>query len=41
MMKHELREEIVRLACQYGRYGYRRITALLNETGMENQSQTG
>jgi len=29
----ELREEIVRLACQYGRYGYRRITALLREQG--------
>ena len=29
----ELREEIVRLACQYGRYGYRRITALLSEQG--------
>lgn len=25
-----LRSDIVRLACQYGRYGYRRITALLN-----------
>ncbi len=25
-----LREDIVRLACKYGRYGYRRITALLN-----------
>jgi transposase InsO family protein len=29
----ELREEIIRLACQYGRYGYRRITALLREQG--------
>ena len=29
----ELREEIVRLACQYGRYGYRRITAFLREQG--------
>jgi putative transposase len=28
-----LREEIVRLACQYGRYGYRRITALLKNDG--------
>jgi len=27
----ELREEIVRLACQYGRYGYRIITTLLRE----------
>ena len=25
-----LREEITKLACQYGRYGYRRITALLH-----------
>ena len=31
----ELREEIVRLACEYGRYGYRRITALLREQGWE------
>jgi transposase InsO family protein len=29
----ELREEIIRLACQYGRYGYRRITALLRKQG--------
>ena len=29
----ELREEIVRLASQYGRYGYRRITALLRDQG--------
>lgn len=28
-----LRNEIVRLACQYGRYGYRRITALLQHDG--------
>jgi len=28
-----LREEIVHLACQYGRYGYRRITALLHNDG--------
>ena len=28
-----LREEIIKLACQYGRYGYRRITALLREQG--------
>ena len=28
-----LREQIVRLACQYGRYGYRRITALLRNDG--------
>ena len=26
-----LRERIVQLACQYGRYGYRRITALLRQ----------
>ena len=29
----ELREKIVRLACKYGRYGYRRITALLRDQG--------
>jgi transposase InsO family protein len=28
-----LREEIIQLACQYGRYGYRRITALLRNDG--------
>ena len=28
-----LREQIVKLACDYGRYGYRRITALLNNSG--------
>lgn len=28
-----LREEIVKLACEYGRYGYRRITALLRNQG--------
>jgi transposase InsO family protein len=28
-----LRSEIIRLACQYGRYGYRRITALLHNDG--------
>lgn len=28
-----VRDEIVRLACQYGRYGYRRITALLRNDG--------
>jgi len=28
-----LREDIIKLACQYGRYGYRRITALLRNQG--------
>jgi len=28
-----LRDEIIKLACQYGRYGYRRITALLKNQG--------
>lgn len=28
-----LTEAIIRLSCEYGRYGYRRITALLNEEG--------
>jgi putative transposase len=28
-----LRGQIVRLACEYGRYGYRRITALLRNDG--------
>ena len=31
--EERLREEIVRLAKQYGRYGYRRITALLRRQG--------
>jgi len=30
--EERLRADIVRLACKYGRYGYRRITALLNNT---------
>ena len=28
-----LTESIVNLACQYGRYGYRRVTALLRAEG--------
>ena len=28
-----LRERIIHLACQYGRYGYRRVTALLKDEG--------
>ena len=28
-----LRRSVVKLACDYGRYGYRRITALLNQDG--------
>jgi transposase InsO family protein len=31
----EVREKIIQLACQYGRYGYRRITALLKMQGYE------
>ena len=31
--KVRLREEIIRLACLYGRYGYRRIMILLNTDG--------
>ena len=30
-----LREEVVRLATLYGRYGYRRVTALLRLSGWE------
>ena len=30
-----LREEVVRLATLYGRYGYRRVTALLKLSGWE------
>ena len=31
----ELTRNIVYLASQYGRYGYRRVTALLNDSGIE------
>ena len=31
--EQRLREDIARLACKYGRYGYRRITALLRRDG--------
>jgi len=31
----ELTQRIVDLASEYGRYGYRRVTALLNEAGIE------
>lgn len=31
--EERLVERIVGLACQYGRYGYRRITALLRDEG--------
>ena len=31
--EHRLTEAIIELAKQYGRYGYRRITALLQHTG--------
>ena len=31
--EQQLRDQIVHLACQYGRYGYRRITALLRNDG--------
>ncbi len=32
-ISERLTEQIVSLACQYGRYGYRRITGLLQEDG--------
>jgi transposase InsO family protein len=31
----ELTQRIIDLASEYGRYGYRRVTALLNEAGIE------
>ena len=31
--EERLREDIARLACQYGRYGYRRVAALLHREG--------
>ena len=33
-----LTEEIVELASRFGRYGYRRITALLRHSGMNRES---
>ena len=40
MMKSSLQRISVTLATKYGRYGYRRITALLNnKTWLEGQSQ--
>jgi putative transposase len=33
--EEQLREQIVALASQYGRYGYRRVTALLQEAGWQ------
>jgi transposase InsO family protein len=29
-----LTQRIISLACQYGRYGYRRITAMVNHSGL-------
>ena len=37
----KLTADIIRLARQYGRYGYRRITALLRREGWTGQCQTG
>ena len=34
-----LRAEIIRLAGKYGRYGYRRITALLKQEGFRGAGQ--
>ena len=36
-----LTQEIVQLASQYGRYGYRRITALLKRAGIGRWAKTG
>ena len=33
--EEQLREQIVYLASKYGRYGYRRVTALLQEAGWQ------
>ena len=32
---------VIRLAGQYGRYGYRRVTALLHAEGLARQPQAG
>ena len=32
---------VVRLASRYGRYGYRRVTAMLRGGGMESEPQAG
>jgi hypothetical protein len=36
-----LTDDIVALARQYGRYGYRRITALLRDAGWHGEPQAG
>ena len=33
LMEEALTNRIISLACQYGRYGYRRVTALLRSEG--------
>jgi hypothetical protein len=33
--------DITKLATRYGRYGYRRITALLRDRGLAGESQEG
>jgi putative transposase len=39
--EERLRAAIVRLACRFGRYGYRRITALLREDGWQVNHKSG
>lgn len=36
-----LTEDIIALAKQYGRYGYRRMTALLRDAGVAREPQAG
>ena len=36
-----LTERVVELACEYGRYGYRRITAMLLAGRVEGEPQAG
>jgi len=39
--EEQLRKQIVDLASKYGHYGYRRVTALLQEAGWQVNRKTG
>ena len=40
-MKSVLTKAIIDLATEYGRYGYRRVTAFITSTGLAGEPQTG
>src|SRR5262249_31008178 len=39
--ERRLTADIIELARQYGRYGYRKVAALLRQGGLDNQRQVG